>query len=70
MWMDIRTTITKKGISKEVKRDGSITQGGWKLAKSEAGGGIGQQSDIHESAVRICITAHVCMHLMNIVLRL
>jgi hypothetical protein len=34
------------------------------------GGGISQQSGIHESAVRIGITAHVCSHLMNIVFRL
>jgi hypothetical protein len=36
----------------------------------QVGGGGGQQSDIHESAVRICITAQVCSHLMNIVFRL
>ncbi len=46
-------------------------QGDWKRAKEgSGGGGIGQQSDIHESAVRICITAHVCSHLMNIVFSL
>ncbi len=38
--------------------------------RRKQGGGIGQQSGIRESAVRICITAHVCSHLMDIVFRL
>ncbi len=38
--------------------------------RRKKGGGIGQQSGIHESAVRIYVTAHVCVHLMNIVFRL
>jgi hypothetical protein len=55
--MDIRSTITKKGNSKYVKRGGSFTQGDWKQAKEGSKGGIGQQSDIHESAV--------CMHMYH-----
>jgi hypothetical protein len=33
-------------------------------------GGIDQWSDIHKSAVRMCITVDVCPHLMDIVFRL
>jgi hypothetical protein len=43
---------------------------GLEAGKRGKQGGIGQQSVIHESAVRICITAHVCSHLVNIVFRL
>jgi hypothetical protein len=38
--------------------------------RGKQGEGIGQKHSIHESAVRICTIAHVCLHLMNIVFRL
>jgi hypothetical protein len=38
--------------------------------RGKQGGGVGKKNSIHESAVRICIIAHVCLHLMNIVFRL
>jgi hypothetical protein len=31
------------------------------------GGWVGKKIGTHESAVHICIIAHVCSHLMNIV---
>jgi hypothetical protein len=38
--------------------------------EGSGGGGVDQWSDIHKSAVRMCITVHVCLHLMDIVFRL
>ncbi len=60
------------------KRDLQVSKKGWFIyarglevgKRGKQGAGVGQQSDIHESAVRICITAHVCSHLMNTVFRL
>jgi hypothetical protein len=59
-------------------RDLQVSQKGWFTyargleagKRGKQGGGSGQQSSIHESAVCTCITAHVCLHLMNIVFRL
>ncbi len=45
-------------------------QGVEDMQRGKQGGGVGQNSGIHESAVSICIIAHVCLHLMNIVFRL
>ncbi len=68
--MDIRTTITKKGISKKVKRGGLLMHGGEEGQTGKQGGGVGQKIGTPESAVHICIIARVCLHLMNIVFRL
>ncbi len=38
--------------------------------REKQGGGVGKKNSIHESVVHICIVAHVCSHLMNIVFRL
>ncbi len=58
------------------KRDLQVSKKGWFIyarglkagRRGKQEGGIGQQNDIHESVVCICITAHECSHLMNIVL--
>jgi hypothetical protein len=38
--------------------------------RGRGGEAIDKKNSIHESAVHICIVAHVCSHLMNIVFRL
>jgi hypothetical protein len=38
--------------------------------RGKQGGGSGQKNNVHQSAVRVCIIVHVCLHLMNIVFRL
>jgi hypothetical protein len=73
------TSVDGNSHHNHQRRDLQVSKKGWFIyargleagQKREAGGGgVGQQSDIHESAVHICITAHVCSHLMNIVFRL
>ncbi len=72
-----RTSVDGHFYHDHQKRDLQVSKKGWFIYARglEAGkrgkrGGIGQQSDIHENAGHICITAHVCLHLMNIVFRL
>jgi hypothetical protein len=38
--------------------------------RGKQGGGVGHKISTHENDVHICIVAHVCSHLMNIVFRL
>ncbi len=60
------------------KRDLQVSKKGWFIyargleagKKGKQGGGDWPADDIHESAVRLYITAYVCLHLMNIVFRL